>query len=122
MALDPTILRKIRHEIGQSEFADIDDDDALEIIFNDVDEGNSSVLSTALIVWRWRLGQLSSRAFDVSTEGTLLSRNQRIRFIERRIKELEVLTDLTARAENMAVNPPLSVSGDFTISGSAEFS
>ena len=106
MVLDPNILRKIRHEIGQSEFTDIDDDDALEIIFNDVDEGNGSVLSTALIVWRHRLGQLSSRAFDVSTEGTLLSRNQRIRFIERRIKELEVLTESTARAEVMTVKAP----------------
>lgn len=112
MALDASILRKIRHEVGSSEFAAIDDDPTLEAIFNDPDEGNSSVLSTALIVWRHRLAELSARSFDVSTEGTLLSRNQRIRYMERRVKELEVLTDKTLKAENMTVNSSAVVFGD----------
>lgn len=120
MALQPSILRKIRQEIGKSEFTDIDDDATLETVFNDPDEGNSSVLNTALIIWRWRLAELSTRAFDVSTEGTLLSRNQRIRYMERRVKELEVVTDGTIKAENMTVNSSVTASGDATVG--AEFS
>ncbi len=103
MALDTGILRKIRHEIGLSFQVGTDDDPTLEIVFNDVDEGNSSVLVTALIVWRERLANLTTRAFDVTTEGSLLSRSQMIRMAERRIKELELVADETAKGRNAVV-------------------
>lgn len=103
MALQPSILRKIRYEIGSSVETGVDDDDTLEVIYNDVDEGNSSVLVTALIVWRHRLANLTERAFDMTTEGSLLSRSQKVRFIERRIKELSLLVDDTPRGSNEPV-------------------
>lgn len=103
MALDPSILRKIRHEIGTSIETGVDDDDTLEVVFNDEDEGNSSVLATALIIWRHRLANLTEKSFDMTTEGSLLSRSQKIRFIERRIKELELLADNTPRGHNAVV-------------------
>lgn len=104
MALDPTILRKIRHEIGESYENGTDDDDTLETIFNDDTEGASSVLVTALIVWRHRLGNLTNRAFDITTEGSLLARSQKIRFIERRIEKLSILVDRTAVGINAEVS------------------
>lgn len=103
MALDPLIIDQIRDEIGNDAETDIADDDTLEAIFNDEDRGNSSVLTTALIVWRRRLHNLQSRSFDVATEGSLLSRNQRIRFIERRIKELENIADESLKGRNHTV-------------------
>lgn len=103
MALDASILRKIRYEIGDDSETGVSDDDALEVIFNDEDEGNSSVLVTALIVWRHRLGNLQARAFDITTEGSLLLRSQRIRFIERRIKELENIVDESLKGRNQTV-------------------
>lgn len=103
MALDPVILRKIRYEIGASYEIGTDDDDTLEDIFLDEDEGNGSVLVTALIVWRHRLGNLTERSFDITTEGSLLSRSQKVRFIERRIKELELLVDDTGKGHNAVV-------------------
>lgn len=103
MALDPAILRKIRYEIGSSIETGVDDDDTLEVIFNAEDEGNSSVLVTALIVWRHRLANLTDRAFDITTEGSLLSRSQKVRFIERRIKELSLLVDETHKGHNALV-------------------
>lgn len=101
MALSTTILNQIRDEIG----SDTDySDAALETIYDDENRGNSSVLNTALIVWRRRLHDLQARSFDVSTEGSLLSRNQRIRFIERRIKELEMDADGTRKGANWSIN------------------
>lgn len=122
MALDPTILRKIRYETGKQTELGVDDDDTIEIIFNDSDEGNSSVLATALIVWRFRLGSLTDRAFDITTEGSLLSRSQKIRFIERRIKELELITESTAKGHNAQVTNAASQSSLTASSGSAELS
>jgi hypothetical protein len=110
MALDPLILRKIRYEIGNETEAGVDDDATLEDIFNDADEGDSSVLVTALIVWRHRLANLNERAFDITTEGSLLSRSQRIKFIERRIEKLAILVDKTARGVNAIVVGAGSVS------------
>lgn len=124
MALQPSILRKIRYEIGSSVETGVDDDDTLEVIYNDVDEGNSSVLVTALIVWRHRLANLTERAFDMTTEGSLLSRSQKVRFIERRIKELSLLVDDTPRGSNepviglAALNSTATTTG--TIYGGAE--
>lgn len=103
MALDAAILRKIRYEIGAETLSGVDDDSTLETIYNDEDEGNSSVLVTALIVWRSRLGNMTDRAFDITTEGSLLSRAQKVRFIERRIKELELLVDDTPKGQNAPV-------------------
>lgn len=101
MALEPAILRKIRYEIGDDVTATGTDDDAtLETIFNDEDEGNSSVLVTALIVWRKRLANLQSRSFDVTTEGSLLTRSQRIKMIRVEIVRLELLVDDTLRGRN----------------------
>jgi len=117
MALDSSILRKIRHEIGSSFETGVDDDDSLEVVFNDVDEGNSSVLVTALIVWRHRLANLTERAFDITTEGSLLSRSQRIRFIERRIKELSLLVDDTPKGTNEIVTGVGIDAGSTSVSG-----
>lgn len=103
MALDPTILRKIRYEIGTSYHTGVDDDATLEVIFNDEDEGNSSVLVTALIVWRRRLAEFTNASYDVTTEGSLMSRSQRIKFIERRIQELENKVETTLTGTNMTV-------------------
>lgn len=104
MALDATILRKIRYEIGKETEVGVDDDDTLEDIFNDDTEGASSVLVTALIVWRHRLANLTERAFDITTEGSLLARSQKIRFIERRVEKLSILVDKTAVGINAEVS------------------
>lgn len=122
MALDPTILRKIRYEVGKETETGVDDDDTIETIFNDEDEGNSSVLVTALIIWRSRLGSLTDRAFDITTEGSLLSRSQKIRFIERRIKELELLVDDTPKGHNAASIGAASQSSLTSSSGTTELS
>lgn len=122
MALDPTILRKIRYEVGKETETNVDDDDTIETIFNDSDEGNSSVLVTALIVWRSRLGSLTDRAFDITTEGSLLSRSQKIRFIERRIKELELLVDDTPKGHNAESVGAASQSSLTSDSGTTELS
>lgn len=119
MALSVTIVNQIRDEIGE----DTDyNDSELEDIYIDVNRGNYSVLNTALIVWRRRLHNLQARSFDVSTEGALLSRNQRIRFIERRIKELEFATDGTIKGDNWTLNSVQSQDSSYSYSaGSGEF-
>ena len=100
MALATTILNQIRDEIGtNTDFTD----GALEEIYEDEERGNFSTLNTALIVWRRRLGDLQARSFDITTEGSLLARSQRIRFMERRIKELEFSTDDTLKASNSPI-------------------
>ena len=104
MALDADVLRRLRQELGSSTEAGVDDDATLETVFND--EGESSILVTALVVWRHRLGNLTNRSFDVSTEGSLLSRSQRIRFIERKIFRLENLVETTLKGTNMALQTP----------------
>lgn len=122
MALDPTILRKIRYEVGKETETGVDDDDTIETIFNDENEGNSSVLVTALIIWRSRLGSLTDRAFDITTEGSLLSRSQKVRFIERRIKELELLVDDTPKGHNASSVGAASQSSLTSSSGTTELS
>lgn len=101
MALSVTILNQIRDEIGED--TDVTDS-TLEDIYQDTNRGNLSTLNTALIVWRRRLHNLQTRSFDVATEGSLLSRHQRIKFIERRIKELEFATDATVKGFNLELN------------------
>lgn len=115
MALSNQIIALIRDEIGND--TDFSDEiphaspqlDSLENIYVDEERGNGNVLRTALICWRRRLGSLQARSFDVTTEGSLLSRSQRIRFIEREIKKLELLVDTTHTGRNMEVQTPLSI-------------
>lgn len=114
MALSAEIISLIRDEIGNdADFADsassFDADlhlDSLENIYSTSTRGNGSVLRTALICWRRRLNNLQARSFDVTTEGSLLSRHQRIRFLERQIKKYEVLVDDTYKGRNMEVQSP----------------
>lgn len=100
MALDASIVALIRDEIGDdTDFTDSE----LETIYVDENRGNYSALITALIVWKRRQFNLQTRSFDVSTGGTLLSRNQRIKFIASQITRLEALADETHRGTNMAI-------------------
>ncbi len=115
MVLDPAIVALVRDEIGND--TDFSDDtphvspqlDSLENIYNDANRGNSNVLRTALICWRRRLFNLQERSFDIITEGSLLARNQRIKFLERKILKLEVLVDTTQKGKNMTVNSSVTV-------------
>lgn len=112
MPLVTTILNQIRDEIG----SDTDyDEAALEVIYTDENRGNFSTLTTALIVWRRRLHDLQTRSFDVTTGGNLYSRNQRIRFIERRIKELELVTDQTNKGSNQIIQSPAQLEADLAV-------
>ncbi len=109
MALAQTIIDKIRDEIGP----DQDVTDAvtspaaplgdLETIYLNVDRGNYSSLRTALIVWKRRLAAVHSGSFDVTAGGRLLARSQRVRFYQRRVKELELLVDYTLKGVNQDV-------------------
>jgi len=109
MVLNPLTVDLIRDEIGND--ADFSDDiphaspqlDSLENIYNNTNRGNSNVLRTALICWRRRLNSLQERSFDVITEGSLLSRSQRIKFLERKILKLETLVDTTQKGKNMTI-------------------
>ena len=109
MALAQTIIDKIRDEIGPD--GDVSDavlDPAaplgdLETIYTDANRGNNSPLRTALIVWKRRLAAMQSRSFDATAGGSLMARSQRIRFLQRRVKELELLVDFTLKGTNMEV-------------------
>lgn len=109
MALNPAIVELIRDEIGED--TDFEDNSPhtgtqlgnLEDIYNTPERGNSNVLRTALICWRRRLWAIQNRSFDVVTEGSLLSRSQRVKYIERRIEELELLVDTTLKGKNDTV-------------------
>lgn len=109
MALTTSTISLIRDEIGNdTDFADADPAvspqlDSLENIYNDAARGNSNILRTALICWRRRLNSLQERSFDIITEGSLLSRSQRIKFLERKILKLETLVDTTQKGENMTI-------------------
>ncbi len=117
MALTQTILDQIRDEIGPD--LDVTDEAPvgvlgvdLETIYTDATRGNLSVLRTALIVWRRRLGAMQSRSFDVTTGGALYTRSQRIKFIQRRIKELEILIDYTLVGVNQSLVSAVKVAED----------
>ena len=120
MVLDPNILQAIRDEIGEEDIATYDDA-WLEDAYEDENRGNFSILATALIVWRRRLGELLNRSFDVTTEGSLLSRNQRVRYIERQIKRLENLVDDTLVGETWDAKSVTQQSADLA-SSTTEFS
>ncbi len=106
MALTTSTIALIRDEIGNdTDFADADPAvspqlDSLENIYNDANRGNSNILRTGLICWRRRLNSLQERSFDIITEGSLLSRSQRIKFMERKILKLEVLIDTTQKGKS----------------------
>ena len=108
MTLDPLIVDLIRDEIGNdTDFSDNTPSappqlDSLEKIYDDPNRGDSNVLRTALICWRRRLNSLQERSFDIITEGSLLSRSQRIKFLERRILNLATLVDTTQKGKNMS--------------------
>lgn len=109
MPLAQTIIDKIRDEIG----GDLDVTDAavvpaapvgdLETIYTDVDRGNYSTLRTSLIVWKRRLANMQSRSFDATAGGSLMARTGRIRYLQRRVKELELLVDYTLKGTNQDV-------------------
>jgi len=109
VVLNPATVALIRDEIGND--TDFSDDiphvapqlDSLENIYNDANRGASNVLRSALICQKRRLMNLQSRSFDVVTEGSLLSRNQRIRFLAREIIRLETLVDTTHKGVNAKV-------------------
>ncbi len=109
MALTTSTIALIRDEIGNdTDFADATPHvspqlDSLENIYNDANRGNSNILRTALICWRRRLNSLQERSFDIITEGSLLSRSQRIKFMERKIVGLESLVDTTQKGKSATV-------------------
>jgi len=109
MALAQTVIDKIRDEIGNDEdVTDVAVTPAaplgdLETIYLSADRGNYSPLRTALIVWKRRLAAVQSGSFDVTAGGRLLARSQRIRFYQRRVKELELLVDYTPKGVNQEV-------------------
>ncbi len=109
MALAVGTIALIRDEIGNdTDFSDADPAigdqlDSLENIYSDSNRGDSNILRTALICWRRRLFNLQERSFDIITEGSLLSRSQRIKFLERKIMKLEVLVDTTQKGKSMSI-------------------
>lgn len=109
MALAQTIIDRIRDEVGNDEdvsdaaltpSAPIGD---LESIYTNADRGNYSTLRTALIVWKRRLANMQARSFDATAGGSLMARSQRIRYLQRRVKELELLVDYTLKGTNQEV-------------------
>jgi len=109
MALAQTIIDRIRDEIGMDQ--DVTDVAAippaplgdLETIYIDTLRGNSSTLRTALIVYRRRLNSMQARSFDATAGGSLMARSQRVRMLQRRVKELELLVDYTLKGTNQGV-------------------
>ncbi len=113
MALAQSIIERIRDEIGP----DLDVSDAaispdpaplgdLETIYVDENRGNYSTLRTALIVWKRRLAAMQNRSFDATAGGQLFARSQRVRYLQRRVKDLELLVDYTLVGNNQTVVAP----------------
>ena len=103
MVLLDSIVELIRDEIGGG--ADFGDDnpvvspqlDTLENIYNNVNRGNSNVLRTALICWRRRREAYQARGFDATAGGSLFARRQRMKYLDKKVKEYELLVDTTFR-------------------------
>ena len=129
MPLDDSIIARIRDEIGSdSDFSDDEPHtppalDSLEAIYEDTERGNFSILRTAWVVWKRRLAEMQQRAFDITTEGSLLNRTQKVKYMERRIHELGTIAgvDQTQTGRNMVVQAPVEVEGDAFLIGSSEF-
>lgn len=126
MALAENIIALIRDEIGDDlDFSNNDPHtspqlDSLERIYTDEDRGNYNVLRTALICWRRRRNHLQARSWDVATEGSLLTRSQRLKQMDQQIKRYEVLIDTTYRGRNQLIQTPLAMEED-AATGGAEF-
>lgn len=101
MVLLNSVVELIRDEIGAG--ADFGDDnpksgnelDTLENIYNNADRGNSDVLRTALICWRRRREAYQARGFDATAGGSLFARRQRMKYLDKKVKEYELLVDTT---------------------------
>lgn len=125
MPLDASIIARIRDEIGSDD--DFSNDaphvvpqlDSLEDIYEDSERGGSSILRTAWVVWKRRLAEMQQRAFDITTEGSLLNRSQKVKFMERRIHELGSIVgvDETQTGRNMVVQAPVTTEENAIISG-----
>jgi len=113
MALDPTIAALIRDEVGSDpDFVTNNDDlagapahtlDSLENIYTTTQRGNFDVLRTAYICWRLRRANYVKRGWDASTSGSLMSRRQRMKELDKIVKEYEILVDTTHRHAQSAV-------------------
>lgn len=93
-------LERVRSWVGSQSNENIDDDDSVDLIWQDTERGNGDIKLTALWIWRRRLAELYERSFDFTTGGTLVNRRQRVNFVKERIAELEHLTgvaDFTGR-------------------------
>lgn len=109
MALAQPIIDRIRDEIGSDQ--DVTDEAIspaaplgdLETIYSDEDRGNLSTLRTALIVWKRRLAGVQAKSFDATAGGSLMARSQRMRYLQRRVKELELLVDYTLKGDNQSI-------------------
>ena len=111
MALSPNIVELIRDEIGHD--PDFSNDsphdtaagelDSLENIYTSTNRGKTNVLRTALICWRLRRADYVKRGFDASTAGTLMARRQRLKELNRTVKEYEILVDTTAKHFNSTI-------------------
>jgi len=118
MALAQTIIDRIRDEVGSD--LDVTDESTtpaapigdLETIYTDAKRGNYSTLRTALVVWRRRLADMQSRSFDATGGGSLMARSQRVRYLQRRVKELEILVDYTLVGTNQAVTSAVKIAED----------
>lgn len=118
MALAAQIVNLIRDEIGHDEdFVDNTVDlaanpnayGALEDIYTDTERGNTDVLRTALVCWRIRRANYVKRGFDASASGSLMSRRQRMKELDKIVKEYELLIETTHRHKNtMAIPAGLS--------------
>lgn len=114
MALSAAIIDLIRDEIGpDTDFVNNTSElggnpnalAALEDIYIDTNRGNYSVLRTALICWRRRLAAMQARSFDATTEGSLMNRSQRVRFLKSQVMKYELLVDTTARGRQATLKP-----------------
>lgn len=113
MALTASVIALIRDEVGDD--TDFSDNiphtppqlDSLENIYTNTDRGNFNVLRTALIVWRRRRNHLQARSWDVATEGSLLTRSQRLKQMDQQIKRYETLVDTTYTGRNQQIANPV---------------
>lgn len=112
MSLSASIIALIRDEIGND--TDFSDNiphtapqlDSLENIYTDTNRGNFNILRTTLIVWRRRRNNLQARSWDIATEGSLLTRSQRLKQMDQQIKRYEALVDTTYRGANQPIQSP----------------
>ena len=102
MTLTPSILERIRTEVGARTETGVDDDAELEEIYDDINRGNGNILKVAWYVWKRRLADLQARSFDVTTGGALLSRSQRVKFIAARVAEIEFALGVEGMARSAA--------------------